>query len=33
MRNRFVDLLTAAGLLIFVVLTLQFGVRLMAFHK
>lgn len=33
MRNRLLDILTAAGLVGFVVLTLQMGLRLMAFHR
>ena len=33
MAKRVMDLMTAAGVLAFVILTLQIGLRLMAFHK
>jgi hypothetical protein len=33
MAKRMMDVVTAAGVLAFVILTLQIGLRLMAFHK
>jgi hypothetical protein len=33
MAKRMMDAVTAAGVLVFVILTLQMGLRLMAFHK
>jgi len=33
MAKRVMDVVTAAGVLVFVILTLQIGLRLMAFHK
>lgn len=33
MSKRAIDVLTATGMLTFVVLTLEFGIRLMAFHR
>jgi hypothetical protein len=33
MTKRIIDTLTALGVLTFVLLTLQMGLRLMAFHK
>jgi len=33
MAKRVMDVVTAAGVLVFVILRLQIGLRLMAFHK
>jgi hypothetical protein len=33
MTKRLIDVVTAAGVLAFVLLTMQIGLRLMAFHK